>query len=122
MPVFSILRTWLGAGATKGKQEEDMSDSSPKSSVHAAGRRWPRAIVTGAVLIVAIALLTAIYRIPVAKQEVGATEVPPVDVSVTAVCAEAQLPDAFDLPAAVEPNRVVTLAAEVAGSVERLPR
>jgi membrane fusion protein (multidrug efflux system) len=31
------------------------------------------------------------------------------------------MPDSFDLPATVEPNRIVNVAAEVAGSVERLP-
>jgi len=40
---------------------------------------------------------------------------------VMAVAAEASLPDMFDLPAAVEPNRIVTVAAEVAASVERTP-
>jgi len=38
-----------------------------------------------------------------------------------AVTAEPLLPDTFDLPAAVEPNRIVTVAAEVAGGVERIP-
>jgi membrane fusion protein (multidrug efflux system) len=99
-----------------------MSGSSPNSSVRAADRKWPRGVVTAAILIVAIALLAAISQIPASKQDAGATEAPPVDVSVMTVCAEAQMLDSFDLPAAVEPNRIVAVAAEVAGSVERLPQ
>jgi membrane fusion protein (multidrug efflux system) len=52
------------------------------------------------------------------KKETPPTEVPPVKVSVTAVTAEPQLPDTFELPAVVEPNRVVTVSAEVDGRIE----
>jgi len=48
-------------------------------------------------------------------------EPPPVNVSVIPVTAEAMLPDTFDLPAVVEPNRIITVAAEVAGGIERIP-
>jgi membrane fusion protein (multidrug efflux system) len=37
------------------------------------------------------------------------------------IVAEPQLADTFDLPAVVEPNQVVKVAAEVAGRVERVP-
>jgi membrane fusion protein (multidrug efflux system) len=37
------------------------------------------------------------------------------------IAAEPELPDTFDLPAVVEPNRTVTVSAEVAGRIERLP-
>jgi membrane fusion protein (multidrug efflux system) len=121
MPAFWTPGTWLETGVAKGKQEERMSDSSPKSNVVRASRKWPQGIVTGAVLLAAIALLAAISQIPASKQDAEATEAPPVNVSVMTVCAETRMPDSFDLPAAVEPNRIVTVAAEVAGSVERLP-
>lgn len=52
------------------------------------------------------------------KKEVPPTEAPPVKVSVMTVTAQPQLPDTFDLPAVVEPNRVVELSAEVDGRIE----
>lgn len=84
-------------------------------------RPWLRAIVTLAVLLGAVAVLAAIAQIPTPKQDTVVTEPPPVDVSVIPVTAEALLPDTFDLPAAVEPNRIVKVAAEVAGGIEKIP-
>jgi membrane fusion protein (multidrug efflux system) len=37
------------------------------------------------------------------------------------VTATPQLADTFDLPAVVEPNRIVTVSAEVSGRIERIP-
>jgi len=45
---------------------------------------------------------------------------PPVNVAVMTVTAEPELPDTFTLPAVVEPNRVVTISAEVAGRIKRI--
>jgi len=98
-----------------------MSDSSPKSKANRTGRSWLRTIVTLAVLLGAVAALAAITKIPSQKKDTAAAEPPLVNVSVTPVTAEAMLPDTFDLPAAVEPNRIVTVAAEVAASIERMP-
>jgi len=98
-----------------------MSDLSPKDKMGKTNRPWLRAIVTLAVLLAAVAVLAAITQIPTPKQSTVATEPPPVDVSVIPVTAEALLPDTFDLPAAVEPNRIVKVAAEVAGGIERIP-
>jgi membrane fusion protein (multidrug efflux system) len=98
-----------------------MSDSSPKSKANRTGRSWLRTIVTLAVLLGAVAALAAITKIPSQKKDTAAAEPPLVNVSVATVTAEAVLPDTFDLPAAVEPNRIVTVAAEVAASIERTP-
>ena len=98
-----------------------MSDSSPKSKANRTGRSWLRTVITLVILLGAIAVLAAITQIPAPKKDTAAAEPPPVNVSVMAVAAEASLPDMFDLPAAVEPNRIVTVAAEVAASVERTP-
>ncbi len=98
-----------------------MSDSSPKKRADRKSRTWPRTIITLAILLSAIAVLAAIAKIPAPKREAAVTEAPPVNVSVMAVTAEPILPDTFDLPAAVEPNRIITVAAEVAGGVERIP-
>ncbi len=98
-----------------------MSDPLPKSKMGKKNRPWLRAIVTLAVLLGAVAVLAAIAQIPTPKQDTVVTEPPPVDVSVIPVTAEALLPDTFDLPAAVEPNRIVKVAAEVAGGIEKIP-
>jgi membrane fusion protein (multidrug efflux system) len=78
-------------------------------------------MITLVVLLAAIAVLAAIAKIPSPKQEAAATEPPPVDVSVIPVTTEALLADTFELPAAVEPNRIVRVAAEVAGAIKRIP-
>jgi len=98
-----------------------MSDPSPKKKSGKKSRAWLRAIITLVVLLGAIAVLAAITQIPAPKREAVVTEAPPVNVSVITVTAEPLLPDTFDLPAAVEPNRIVTVSAEVAGGIEQMP-
>jgi membrane fusion protein (multidrug efflux system) len=70
------------------------------------------------IVLAAVAGVGAVAQLPAKKQEVPATEVPPVKVSVMTVAAEPELADTFELPAVVEPNRVVTASAEVDGRVE----
>jgi membrane fusion protein (multidrug efflux system) len=48
------------------------------------------------------------------------SETPPVNVKVMPVAAASSFADAFELPAVIEPNRVVTISAEVGGRVERI--
>jgi membrane fusion protein (multidrug efflux system) len=71
-----------------------------------------------AIVAVAIIALFVLANIPSPKQEAVATQAPPVNVTVLPVVPEPKLPDTFDLPAVIEPNQVVTVAAEVAGRVE----
>ena len=78
-------------------------------------------MITLIILLGAIAVLAAITQIPAQKREAAVTEAPPINVSVRSVTAVPVLPDTFDLPAAVEPNRTVTVAAEVAGGIEQIP-
>jgi membrane fusion protein (multidrug efflux system) len=73
------------------------------------------------IILAAIAGLTVIMRMPRKKKDAPPTEAPPVNVTVMTVTTEPQLADTFDLPAVVEPNRVVTVSAEVAGRIERIP-
>jgi len=80
-----------------------------------------RNAVKAIIILVAIAVLTAIMKMPKKKREAPATEAPPVNVTVMTVTAVPQLADTFDLPAVVEPNRVVTVSAEVSGRIERIP-
>lgn len=81
-------------------------------------RRGGRIWVKLAIVAVAIIALFVLANIPSPKQEAVATQAPPVNVTVLPVVPEPKLPDTFDLPAVIEPNQVVTVAAEVAGRVE----
>lgn len=83
-------------------------------------RGLARIIVKLAVAAVAIIALFVLAYMPSPKQDVAPSEAPPVNVTVLPVTAEPKLPDTFDLPAVVEPNQIVTVAAEVAGRVERV--
>jgi membrane fusion protein (multidrug efflux system) len=97
-----------------------MGNKSTQSSK--TNNNWLRRNAIKAIIIlVAIAVLTAIMKMPKKKREAPATEAPPVNVTVMTVTAEPQLADTFDLPAVVEPNRIVTVSAEVNGRVERIP-
>lgn len=80
-----------------------------------------RNVVKAVIILVAIAILTVIMKMPAKKREAPATEAPPVNVAIMTVIAEPQLADTFDLPAVVEPNRIVTVSSEVSGRIERIP-
>ncbi len=106
-----------------------MSDKLPKTRIDRAEQGTPRAVPRGrlrrnatkaVIILAAIAILTAIAMMPPRKRDAPPTEAPPVNVTVITVTAQEQLADTFDLPAVVEPNQIVTVAAEVAGRVERL--
>lgn len=81
---------------------------------------WRRNIVKAVVVLVMIGLLMAVSKIPKKDRQAPPTEAPPVNVSVLTVAAEPEVPDTFELPAVIEPNRVVTVAAEVSGRIERI--
>jgi RND family efflux transporter MFP subunit len=92
-----------------------------KTGTHAAGeRRLARILVKLAIAAVAIIALFVLAYMPSPEREVAPSEVPPVNVTVLPVTAEPRLPDTFDLPAVIEPNQIVTVAAEVAGRIERI--
>ncbi|MBN2592593.1 MAG: efflux RND transporter periplasmic adaptor subunit [Sedimentisphaerales bacterium] len=80
-----------------------------------------RNVIKAVIILVAIAILTVLMKMPTKKQEAPATEAPPVNVTVRTVTPEPQLADTFDLPAVVEPNRIVTVSSEVSGRIERIP-
>ncbi|MBN2592284.1 MAG: efflux RND transporter periplasmic adaptor subunit [Sedimentisphaerales bacterium] len=97
-----------------------MGDQSAK--VNKTKNNWLRRNVVKAVIILsAVVILTVIMKMPAKKRESPATEAPPVNVTVMTVKAEPQLADMFDLPAVVEPNRIVTVSSEVGGRIERIP-
>lgn len=96
-----------------------MSGKSPKTGTDKISRGWlARNVVKAVIVVVAIAILTVIAKMPARKKDAPPAPAPPVNVTVMAVVAEAEFPDTFELPAIVEPNRVVTVSAEVEGRVE----
>ncbi len=96
-----------------------MSDKSSTTDVsHAKGRRLPRLAVKLLIAFGTLAALGAVSQLPQRKQEAPATEAPPVKVAVMTVTAAPELPDTFELPAVVEPNRIVTVSAEADGRIE----
>lgn len=93
------------------------------TKISKTNNNWLRRNVIKAVIILAaIAILTVIMKMPTKEREVPATESPPVNVTVMTVTAEPQFADTFDLPAVVEPNRIVMVSAEVSGRIERIPQ
>jgi len=96
-----------------------MSSKVAKTEARAAGeRRSVRRWVKLAIVVVTLITLYLLANISSPKPDVAATPAPPVNVTVLPVTSEPALPDAFDLPAVIEPNQVVTVAAEVAGRIE----
>jgi len=101
---------------------KDMNEQSPKTRLPKTEPSWFRRNAAKMVIIlVSLAILVVIVIIPKRNRNAPPTEAPPVNVTVMTVTAEPQLADTFDLPAVVEPNQVVKVAAEVAGRVERIP-
>jgi len=99
-----------------------MSYKKPENGKKKVNKSWLRRNISKAIIIiVAIAVLTAITKLPHGKKETLISEVPPVNVTVMTVTAKDQFADTFKLPAVVEPNRIVDIAAEVEGRVERIP-
>ena len=99
-----------------------MSILKPETGKNKINRGWLRRNIPKAVIIlVAIAVLTVISKLP--KRERGAppTEAQPVNVTVMTVTAMRQLADTFDLPAVIEPNRIVDISAEFEGRIEQIP-
>jgi len=99
-----------------------MAEASAKTPRAEKKRGWLRRIIVKMVIVVvALIVLACVAMMPSRDRETPAAEPPPVNVTVMTVTAEPALRDTFDLPAVVEPNRVVTLSAEVAGRIERIP-
>ncbi|UCC99636.1 MAG: biotin/lipoyl-binding protein, partial [Phycisphaerales bacterium] len=98
-----------------------MRKQSPESGTNkAGGKRLLGYAVKAAMILAAVAILAGIAKMPAQKRDIPAAEAPPVNVTVETVVAEPELADTFELPAVVEPNRVVTVAAEIAGRIEHI--
>ncbi len=84
--------------------------------------RWLRRLIPLGLVVVAAAVVGLIAWMPKEPDDPPPTNTPPVNVTIRVVRAEPQLADAFTLTAVVEPNRVVQVAAEVSGRIEKYGR
>jgi membrane fusion protein (multidrug efflux system) len=99
-----------------------MSVPSRQSAESQADRGWfRRNVVKILIVLVGIGVLAGVSAVPPRSREVPPGEPEPVNVKVMEVVAEPGLEDAFTLPAIVQPNRVVTISAEVAARIEQIP-
>lgn len=81
---------------------------------------WLGRIIPVALVVTAAALVGVVAMMPNETPPAPATEIPPVNVKVLRVRAEPELRDTFDLTAVVEADRVVRVASETAGRIERI--
>jgi membrane fusion protein (multidrug efflux system) len=84
-----------------------------------ARRKWLPKLIPGGLVVAALGAVYGVARLPSAAPDAPAIEVPPVNVSVMHVTAAPELADTVTLSAAVEPDYVVHVAAEVAGRIEK---
>ena len=71
------------------------------------------------IILIGLASVAVIYKLPADKAEPEVLPPKPVNVTVERVEVISTVPDEFVLDATVEPNRVVKVAAEVAGRIDR---
>jgi len=79
-----------------------------------------RIVVPALIVTAATAAVVGIYMMPAKAKLTPPGTRPTVNVEVVVVKPEPEVVDRFELPAVVEANRIVTVAAEVAGRVERI--
>jgi membrane fusion protein (multidrug efflux system) len=100
-------------------QVQVMTDKASKSAVSTEKpKRLSRFLIKSAIVFAAVAAVGAVSQLPSRRQDAPATDPPPVKVAVMTVVAVPELPDTIDLPAVVEPNRIVTVSAEADGRIE----
>ena len=99
-----------------------MNNRTPLNGKYKMTQGWfRRKIIKVVIVLIAIALLAVVMKIPKRERTAPPSEVALVNVTVMPVIAQPQLSDSFDLPAAIEPNRIVTVSAEVEGRIEHIP-
>lgn len=80
---------------------------------------WPARIISGILVIGALAAVGGVALLKPPSNEPPPPEIIPVNVEVAPVAATPQLADTFDLSAVIEPEAVVQVAAEVSGRIEQ---
>jgi membrane fusion protein (multidrug efflux system) len=98
------------------RKETDNPEHSKK------GRNWfIRNFVKLIIVAAVVAALSFVTKIPKKTEETSVSEAPPVNVEVMKIKPESEFADTFKLPAVIEPNRIVTVSAEVEGRIESIP-
>lgn len=108
---------------TQETNKADSSQTPPVSNKRSLSARLisnfgPRLLVIGIVALAAGSVFVLWKFLPERNNNQAPTPPPPVPVSVLVVEPLAEVDDAFQIPGAVEANRVVDVAAEVAAQVE----
>ncbi len=115
-PEPGVVPGSLAGGDAQGRPRMG-SAARPRRSSGAV--RW-QALVAALMALAGAVLVAVVYLRRPPVREVPRPEVPSVNVEVEVVKALARMPDQFELPAVVEPNRVVHVSAEVEARVERI--
>jgi len=92
-----------------------------RTDSHTGGKppRWGRRLIPPALILVGVILVAVVALMRPATPTPPPAEPVPVNVEVRLVRPTPELPDTFDLTGVIEPDRVVNVAAEVAGRIER---
>jgi membrane fusion protein (multidrug efflux system) len=77
-------------------------------------------LISALILVAAAAVMVTVARMPGRTEDLPLRQVAPVNVEVLRVEAIAQMPDILELPATLEPNRVVQVPVELAGKIEEV--
>lgn len=80
---------------------------------------WRRVVIPAIILVVGAVPVCLVAVMEPARIDAPPAEIPPVNVTTLLVQPIPSLADTFDLTATVEPNRIVRVAAEVSGRIER---
>jgi len=83
-------------------------------------RRLAKRLIPAAVVLGGVAFVVFVALLPARSREAPQREARTVPVEVVAVAPVSELADAVDLPGVVGPNRMVEVAAEVAGRIEHI--
>jgi len=78
-------------------------------------------VIVAVVLLAAAVFVAVVAILPAPGKKVPPKRVAPVNVTVRRIEPQRDFRDTFTLPGSVEPNRVVRVAAEVAGRIEKIP-
>ncbi len=98
------------------RKETDNTKSSKKSGGH-----FVHNLIRLILFLGAIAVVAAVAKMHKKTDEAAPSDAPPVNVKVMEIKPEPEFADTFRLPAVVEPNRIVTVSAEVDGRIESIP-
>ena len=97
-----------------------MPESHTTQSVRSTrGRRWLGRLIPLSLVGIAAVLVGFVVWMPATVAPVPPSEIPLINVTVRPVQEIPEFADTFELTAVVEPERVVQVAAEVAGRIER---